>query len=315
MRTLLRFDDLPGIRDFAGQTAAAALAGRPDPHSVDIVKTVSRLVPLRVVQQRFGFPGPDDATMLRWSRATQADMFRNPLGDPAVHAANLAAGAEMRQWIGDFLAQRQPWGQIKGDDTVSRLLRLHATGLSALAVSEVVSNVCGLLVGSIETTSQAIVQATDQILRRPDVTARAVAAAAANDVGTFDAIVWEALRFNPMTPAVARLAVEAATLAPGAPHAKRINAKRVVLAAIGSAMFDSDVFADPEDFQARPREAYLHMGFGAHECLGKYVGFEIVPETIRRIMMLPGIRLLPSGGSRIEFPDFRFPEKFVVGVD
>ena len=64
MRSLLRWEDLPKIRAFARQTAAAALAQREKSDSVDIPQTVSRLVPLRVVQQFFGFPGPDDVTML-----------------------------------------------------------------------------------------------------------------------------------------------------------------------------------------------------------------------------------------------------------
>jgi hypothetical protein len=43
MRTLLRLDDLPVIRDCAGRAAVAALAGRADPFSVDLPKVVSRL--------------------------------------------------------------------------------------------------------------------------------------------------------------------------------------------------------------------------------------------------------------------------------
>src|SRR4051794_23099827 len=128
MRALLRWDDLPAIRSLVGRLAAEALAGQSE--TVDIVASVSRLMPLRVVQQCFGFPGPDDASMLRWSRATQADMFHNLVSDPTVLAANVAAGTEMRAWIRDFLSKRQPWAQAEGEDTVSRLIRLHSAGLA-----------------------------------------------------------------------------------------------------------------------------------------------------------------------------------------
>ena len=60
MRTLLRWDDLPMIRAVAGEVASAALAAATQQGSgtFDVVATVSRLVPLRVVQRCFGFPGP-----------------------------------------------------------------------------------------------------------------------------------------------------------------------------------------------------------------------------------------------------------------
>jgi cytochrome P450 len=314
MRVLLRWDDLPVIRDLAGRTAAAALSGRLDPFSVDIPRTVSRLVPLRVIQHCFGFAAPDD-DMLRWSQATQTDMFRNLQGDQAIHAANLAAGAEMQAWIGNFLALRQPWSQLTGEDTVSRLLRLDASGLSGLDMQGLVSNMCGLLVGGIETTSQAIVNATEQILLRPDVSAKAIAAADANDRTTLDAIVWEALRFNPMTTLVFRVAAEAATLAAGSDRTTHVDAGQMIAIAIGAAMFDEGVFADPDSFLVRQRDAYLHMGFGAHECLGQYVAFEIIPETIRQILVMPGIHLLPNGGSCINKAGKAFAEHFVVGLE
>ena len=93
---------------------------------VDVVQTVSRLVPLRIVQRSFGFPGPDDGQMLRWSWATQADMFHNPTNDRSLIDACNAAGAEMRKWIRGFLVEREPWCDAQGEDSVSRLLRMTA---------------------------------------------------------------------------------------------------------------------------------------------------------------------------------------------
>jgi cytochrome P450 len=311
MRALMRWEDVPGIRRLAAATAQTALAAAPA-DTVDVVRTVSRLVPLRVVQQAFGFPGPDDASMLRWSWATQADMFHNLGNDPTPLANCVQAGTEMRAWVRDFIAHREPWGEIDGDDTVSRLLRATAAELSGLDADGIVSNVCGLLVGSIETTSQAIVNATEQILLRPDVTADAVAAATAADADTFDAIVWEALRFEPMTTFVARVAVEPTVLGPGSPHEAKVAPGTVIAVGIGSAMFDPGVFPDPDGFHRRRRTAYLHTGFGPHECLGQFVAYAIIPETIRQIMLLPGIRLRDGGGSRVDNGTGPFAEQFVL---
>ncbi len=314
MRALLRWEDVPAIRASAAATAQAALEAAP-PDTVDVVQTVSRLVPLRVVQQNFGFPGPDDATMLRWSWATQADMFHNLGNDPNVLAKCVQAGTEMRAWVRDFLASRQPWLEADGDDTVSRLLRATATGLSGLDAEAVVSNVCGLLVGAIETTSQAIANATEQILLRPDVTSRAIAAAEAADVDGFDAIVWEALRFNPMTTFVTRIVAEPAVLGPGSPHETAVKPGTVIAVGIGSAMFDPGVFPDPDGFQVRRRTAYLHTGFGPHECLGQFVAYAIVPETVRQVLLLHGIRLRDGDSGRIDDAGGPFAEHLVLAHD
>ncbi len=312
MRALLRWDDVPAIRALAATTARNALAAAPPP-TVDVVQAVSRLVPLRVVQRSFGFPGPDDATMLRWSWATQADMFHNPTSDPRLLDACNRAGREMRAWVRTFLAGREPWHAAAGGDTVSRLLRMTADGLSGLDTEEVVSNICGLLVGAIETTSQAIANATEQILLRPDIKARAIETAGAGDDDAFDAIVWEALRFNPMTTFVARVAAEPAVLAPGSPHETAIAAGSTVAVGIGSAMFDPGVFTDPDAFHPRRRTAYLHTGFGPHECLGQFVAYAIIPETIRQILLMPGIALLDGEAGRIDTAGGPFAEHFTLG--
>jgi cytochrome P450 len=82
MRSHLRWDDLPNVRRVAKEATPEGLAEATG--TVELVSAVGRRVPLRVVQRYFGFPGPDDASMLRWSKATQSDMKscprQNPLG-------------------------------------------------------------------------------------------------------------------------------------------------------------------------------------------------------------------------------------------
>lgn len=78
-------------------------------------------------------------------------------------------------------------------------------------------------------------------------------------------------------------------------------------------MFDPGVFPAPDEFRARRRTSYLHTGFGPHECLGQYVAYAIIPETIRRILLLPGIRLLDGDASRVDPAGGPFAEHFVLG--
>ncbi|MBL7590202.1 cytochrome P450, partial [Escherichia coli] len=68
--------------------------------SIDVVASLSRLVPLRIVQRFFGFAAPD-ADLLRWSYANQFDQFNNLPFDArpdaeAIHAAADRARQEMR---------------------------------------------------------------------------------------------------------------------------------------------------------------------------------------------------------------------------
>jgi cytochrome P450 len=55
-------------------------------------------------------------------------------------------------------------------------------------------------------------------------------------------------------------------------------------------MFDKKVFEDPKEFKAgRNWYHYFTFGYGAHECLGKYVGMVMIPEIVRQILLQPGL--------------------------
>jgi cytochrome P450 len=116
-----------------------------------------------------------------------------------------------------------------------------------------------------------------------------------------------------MTTFVLRVAAQPAVIAPGSSYQVTVPAGRAVAAAIGSAMFDPAVFPGPDDFQTRPRDLYLHVGFGSHICLGQYVAYEIIPETIRQILLVPGLHMLPQGGSAVDDAGGPFAESFKLG--
>ena len=101
-------------------------------------------------------------------------------------------------------------------------------------------------------------------------------------------------------------------LAPGSAHETTVAAGSVIAVGIGSAMFDAAVFPEPNEFRLRRRTSYLHTGFGPHECLGQFVAYAIIPETIRQILLLPGIRLESDAG-HIDMAGGPFAEHFVIG--
>lgn len=313
MQAMLRPEDLPAVRDLAGRFADEALdetAGR-----IDVVDQLGRYVPVRICQEHFGYSGADREAMYRWSRATQSDFFKNLQNDPAVHEASVRAGGEIREHLRSALEEKRAALAKDGDppqDTLSRLLRTQLPAELGFDDHRVMANMTGLLVGSIETTSQAIVQVLEQLLQRPDVRVEAEVAAR-DDVERFDRYVWEALRFNPINPLLFRLCAADYTLAAGTPREQVIPAGTLVFALTASAMFDEDHVDDPDDFRTdRPQHLDLHFGYGHHTCLGRHIGGVVIPEVVRRVLLRPGVDLLPPPEGAVDFEEGPFPERFLI---
>ncbi|GGF58862.1 hypothetical protein GCM10007301_18230 [Azorhizobium oxalatiphilum] len=317
MRALLRWDDLPRVRALAGHVSAAAIAnavgkaGATGPR-LDVVPTIARAVPLAIVQHIFGFAAPSD-DLLRWSFATQHGMFRNSPFSADVLASCHKAGEEMRAWLKPFLAAKRAYAPSGGMDAVSRLIDISQAPAAGISPERVLSNVCGLLVGAIETSSQAIVQIIDQFLEHADWREAALAADAAGNIAAFDAYVFEALRFNPITTIQFRFVEQDRVLGEGTTYATPVKAGTVLAVCTGSAMFDAALMPDPDRFDAtRPANAYLHFGVGHHECLGRYVGQVSIPEAVRQLLRQPGLARAAHPAGAIDFAGGPFPEHLVV---
>jgi cytochrome P450 len=317
MQAMLRPEDLPQVRQMAGAFADESLDNAAQDGRIEAVSQLGRYVPIRICGAYFGFPGPSLEAMYRWSRATQSDMFKNLANDPAVHEASVQAGREMREYLAGLLEEKRAAVAGNGgqQDTVSRLLRSRFPAELGFDDRRVLSNVMGLLIGAGETTSQAVVQVLEQILLRPEVHAEAAEAAREDNTDGFDRYVWEALRMNPINPLLFRICERDYTLAAGSERETRIPAGTLVFALTASAMFDEDVVEDPEAFRTdRPDFISLHFGYGHHTCLGRHVGSAMIPEVVRRVLLRPGVRLLPPPEGSIDFQGGPFPERFVIAL-
>ncbi len=153
------------------------------------------------------------------------------------------------------------------DDIVARMLRTSFPAAVDFDIKRVGTNAGGLLIGAIETTSQAVAQAIQFLLDRPDLLAKAVAAAKSDDTKAFDGIVWEAMRFVPIAPYMFRKSAVEYTVAKGTDRATTIPPGTYVLPLTLSAMFDPKAFESPEEFiPERNWYHYFHFGFGSHDC-------------------------------------------------
>ncbi|GBF79473.1 cytochrome P450 [Aphanothece sacrum] len=317
LRTMLQLEDLPRVRKMAGEIAKSALDKATPTSKIEVLQDLAKFVPIRLCGDYFGFPGPDLATMYRWSKATQDDMFRNLTNDPKIHEASVQAGNEMRAYLTELLKQKK--AQSVNTNAPADVFTRFATTKFASDISfdenKIISHMIILLVGSIEGTGQVITQAIEQLLKRPEVFQKALAAAKANDDTTFDKYVWESIRFNPFSPFLVRFCEADYTLAAGTPRETRIPAKSVVLAGVGSAMFDPGVVKNPDQFSIdRPKYHYMHFGYGSHTCGGEHIAGVVVPEVVKQIMLRPGIRFLPGDEGKVQYQGY-IPTRFVVGYD
>jgi cytochrome P450 len=345
MQGLLNRDDLPQVRAMVAKIAGGLLdsaRGR-----MEAVNGYCRLVPASIVQEYFGLVGIDRKKLIEWSYWAQADTFYNQPFDLHSDAQRQditeqhdRSGKELGQYVtelvaGRFLAVkveraihaifalwyllrmlvRSLMGKKKyalADDVVSRMLRTSYPEAMEFDVKRVGINAGGLLVGAIETTSQAVAQVVQYLLEHPDCFAQAQAAARSESPAELDAIVWEALRFVPISPYLFRKSAGDYTLGKGTDHATLIPAGSLVLAVTQSAMFDPRAFENPDSFlPGRNWYHYFHFGFGSHECLGRYVGMVMIPEMVRQLLRKPGLR----AEGRIDYQGGHLPQAYLLAWD
>jgi cytochrome P450 len=301
MQAVLDREDIPKIRTYVADKAAALIAAAQG--EMDIVAGLTRAVPIALVQDWFGFADSDPAELKRWSYWNQMDAFWNQPFDaisvPDPHkivAEREAANEAMRGYLIGLIQRRA--GELQagrgGTDPVSRLLVLSASKALKFDPARVVLNVGGLLIGAVETTSHAAVNALAMLMERPDDLADARAAAAQDDPAAADGFVFEALRFNPPFPYFFRVCEQDTALSRGGAHETGIAKGTTVLAVAGSAMFDTEAFPDPDRFDpTRGLGNSFHFGLGLHECLGRVIGEVMIAEIVRQSLRSNGLACGP----------------------
>ncbi|KAF1994656.1 heme peroxidase [Amniculicola lignicola CBS 123094] len=68
-----------------------------------------------------------------------------------------------------------------------------------------------------------------------------------------------------------------------------------VVCLLGKACTDKDSIADPAVFKlGRDRDAYMHFGYGAHECLGREISLTLITGLIKVVAGLKNLRRAPG---------------------
>jgi cytochrome P450 len=315
MRLAVRRDDLTSVvRPFANRRAAelvdSATGGR-----IDVPQDLTLRVPAQWVGEYFGTPGPSEQAIIEWATVMFWYLFIDLTADAGLDARALDAAAQCRVYLDALIKERKahPSGR---DDVLNRCLALQAAGVPGLDDLGIRNNLLGLIVGAIPTTSKAAVQALDQLLDRPDALAGAQRAAQTNDDELLRRYVFEALRFNPVSPILYRRATRDTVIADNTLRALKVSQSTMVVAVGFASMFDRLKLPDPESFRIdRPVDHYILWGEGLHTCFGAHINPVLVPAILKPLLAREGLRRARGRAGQIETQGTQFPVHLHVEFD
>ena len=211
MQGLLNRNDLPRVRKMVAETAKETLEEAQG--SIELVNGYGRIVPVHLVQDYFGLDDIDRQDLIRWSYWNQYDAFNSQPFDLLSDSERrdiAARHGQASQELGDYLRSlllrksarekvenvasrvvdplRRPFRRLRDqeedpphrDDMVSRMLASEFADEVEFPLTRVGVNAGGLLIGAIETTSQAVAQVVEYLVDRPHLLKQAKEKGSAN---------------------------------------------------------------------------------------------------------------------------------------
>ena len=206
-------------------------------------------LPVRVIARMMGIPEDQHETYRRWS-------------DTALSLLSISREKksrereELEEFFADQIARSKKRG---GGTTLIDVLVNPRDGSKSLEHWEIVGFCILLLVAGNETTANLLGSMFALLARRPDLWLLLKA-----DRSLVPAFIEEALRYESPLQRMTRIATRDVQMG-----SALIRKGDPVVAFIGAANRDPDVFDEPNDFRLdRPRSDILAFGVGIHYCLG-----------------------------------------------
>jgi cytochrome P450 len=281
------------IRDVTDQllTATDGAAG------FDLIDALAFPLPIAVICHLLGVPARDQARFRAWGEDVAATL--DPQTAAAARAETRAAELALTGYLRDLVRERR----VSPDDSIlSALIAAEEKG-DRLSSDEVVSTALVLLIAGFETTVNLIGNGAVALLAGPDSWNRL-----RQDPALIPAAIEEMLRYDSPAQLTARIATEEVEIGESV-----IPAGRAVIACIGGANRDPEVFEQPDEFRIDRPDPGRHLAFslGVHHCLGaalarlegriaieeltrRYPALELAaPPTRRPLLLLRGFESVP----------------------
>src|SRR4051812_27623575 len=313
MRKVVKPGDIPTRLAPATEHAAGAIVAGAGGR-LEVVDDLVRRVTFEVLADYFGVPPPPDGDLRVWATRLFEFQFADPGDDAALRAEVDEIAPALRRHIQAEIDRRRALGDIR-DDVLGRCLVMQAQGEPGFSDDKIRTALMGFVVGGPPQPPMVVPQALEQLLRRPDALAGAQAAARQGDDDLLGRYVFEAMRFDPLAPALPRVALKDAEIAPGTRRARKVPRGTTVLAAISSAMMDERRLPDPHRFDPyRLPHEYMHFGYGLHTCFGMHINKALLPLMLKPLLKRERLRRAqgPAGHLR---KNGAFAERLCVEYD
>ncbi|MEP6879694.1 MAG: cytochrome P450, partial [Nitrosospira sp.] len=289
MRLAVRREDIqtrliPSIATMAEALVADA------PGRIEIVDALTRHIAFEVMGDYFGVTAAPGADLRVWATRLFEFQFADSGNDPSLRREVDAIAPALRAHIDGLIAARRQSGELK-DDVLGRCLALQREGEPGFSDAQIRSALIGFFVGGPPQLPMVVPQALEQLLRRPDVLAGAVQAARDDNDELLACFFFEALRFDPLGPALNRVAAHDHVVAEGTSRAVCIPEGSKVLVAFSSAMMDDRRLFQPRKFQPnRQPHEYMHFGYGLHTCFGIHINKALLPLIVKPLLRRKALR-------------------------
>ncbi|HEX7884735.1 MAG TPA: cytochrome P450 [Phenylobacterium sp.] len=230
-----------------------ALAGLEGERAFDLMARFCVPIPIDVIASILGVDHERLAEFREWSEGVIQVL--NPFRNAGQTAAMEAAGAAITAYFAEAIESRRT---RPGDDLITDMVRLQAEG-AQLSDDEMRINLMALLVGGNLTTTDLIGNAVRLLLLHPAELAKLKA-----DPGIINAVVEEALRYEPPVDITGRIASGNMEVG-GCP----LHAGQAMTLLLRAANRDPEAYEDPHRFDVgRKHRPHVAFGGGAHICIG-----------------------------------------------
>ncbi len=250
-----------------------AVVARTGPSGTfDLVADLVYPMPVMVICELMGIPDEDGEEFRRWVQMVALGL--DPVLDVETRDQCLAAGDEMRAYLGEQVASKQ---RAPEDDLTSALVHATDEHGDRLGANELIAQLQTVYIAGHEPVTAVLGNGFRGFMQQPDELARLWA-----DDALVDNAVYELLRFDGPNQFVRRIATEDMTFDGGG-----IPAGGVVFAGIGAANHDPDEFGDDADAIRVDRPTAIHhlqLGAGIHACLGTHLARLEIDITLRSLM-------------------------------